>query len=34
MDKQYENYMQCDLSHAYFQLIQTLFFIEINPNTT
>ena len=34
MDKQHENYMQCDLSHAYFQLVQTLFFIEINPNTT
>jgi len=26
--------MQCDLSHAYFQLVQTLFFIEIYPNTT
>ena len=24
--------MQCDLNHVYFRLIQTLFFIEINPN--
>ena len=26
--------MQCDLIHVHFQLVQTLFFIEINPNTT
>jgi len=26
--------MQFDLSHVYFQLVQTLFFIEINSNTT
>ena len=31
MDKRHENYIQCDLNHVYFQLVQTLFFIEINP---
>ena len=31
MDKRHGNYIQCDLNHVYFQLVQTLFFIEINP---
>jgi len=32
MDKRHGNYMQCNLNHVYSQLVQTLFFIEINPN--